>query len=728
MVKKRSQTKKATLRTILLGLLPYFLPLIFFIIAILTHAQYGMNWDSPVHFARGQAFLRFMLIGKTNYNDLPLFCQNIDGLNKRVDYLTGEVCDKTRKNRVSEYESTLLDFTWAKKVTYGHPPLSDIMLAASNQVFFKWLGWFEDIEAYNLFPLFMTFVLLIVVAYWANITYGKFASLIAVLSIALFPLLFGEQHFNVKDPPIAAFFTLGIFFFWLGITRKKARHLILSALFGGMSFATKINYTFAPIILLPWIILYTFPAYYSLIKKKPALLREKFFSTLLKLFPPRVILALILYPVVIALVFFLTWPAMWFDTVQGLTKFIAFYSDIGVKSCPYTRFSSQWFISCSDFLSITYFFYTVPIQTLVLVAVGVIAAVKKRKEHSMVTILWLSFFFLTFLRVTLSVSSIYGGLRQVLEFVGPMGLLAGLGGVALRDRLVMLFRNYTNFSTRILVTFLSVLLVGLYLPIVFTLIKLHPNQNLYFNALVGGLSGAAEKNFPGYGNSYGNANLQGVKWLNVHAVKNGNLALVFGLGQNISRASLRNDISYSNAYRSGYHMDGEYQLVLILQGDPQVDKFSYQYLDRFFTPVYVDSIEGVPILKIWKNEKRYLKKGVSFAEKEETTGVRQNEDYGFLIILPVERTLKRLEFTYSPICEIPVKSATISIGTKKDSLHQLFLSPQNFTQKEVRDYKGGSVFLFAGDQASFIRVQLPDSSSCDVGGVSFKLFVFGKNK
>ena len=179
MVKKRIQTNKVTIGTILHGLFPYFLPLVFFLVSLSTVGDYGFNWDSPAHFARGQAFLRYVLTGKTNYTGLPLFCQNQDGLNKRIDYITGEVCDKTRKNRVSEYESTILDFNWAKKITYGHPPFSDIMLAASNQIFFKWLGVYEDIHAYHLFPIFMTFVLLLVESFWANMTYGKFASVIS---------------------------------------------------------------------------------------------------------------------------------------------------------------------------------------------------------------------------------------------------------------------------------------------------------------------------------------------------------------------------------------------------------------------------------------------------------------------------------------------------------------------------------------------------------------------
>src|SRR3989344_7222995 len=120
----------------------FFLPLVFFIISLFTIYDYGMNWDSPVHFARGHAYLRYMLTGKTNYDGLPHFCLNSNNLGSHRDSATGEVCDRHRKVRVSEYESYLLDFnSWVSKGTYGHPAFSDIMLAVSNTIFFKSLGW-----------------------------------------------------------------------------------------------------------------------------------------------------------------------------------------------------------------------------------------------------------------------------------------------------------------------------------------------------------------------------------------------------------------------------------------------------------------------------------------------------------------------------------------------------------------------------------------------------------
>ncbi|MDP3983026.1 MAG: hypothetical protein Q8Q65_03045, partial [bacterium] len=47
------------------------LAVIYFTINLFTLSDYGVNWDEPVHFMRGQTFLRYMLEGKKDYADLP---------------------------------------------------------------------------------------------------------------------------------------------------------------------------------------------------------------------------------------------------------------------------------------------------------------------------------------------------------------------------------------------------------------------------------------------------------------------------------------------------------------------------------------------------------------------------------------------------------------------------------------------------------------------------------
>lgn len=677
-----------------------------------------MNWDSPVHFARGQAYLRYILSHKTDYSDLPSLCKSEYNLNSHVDAATGEVCDRHRKVRVSEYESNLLDFnSWVAKGTYGHPAFSDLMLAASNTVFFKYLGWVEDIDSYHLYSVFTTFLLALTVSIWAKRTFGTFASIISVLTIYTLPLLFAEQHFNIKDPPMATFFIISLYFFWLSFTKKRILYLILSALAGGASFGTKFNFVFAPFILFPWFAAYLFTNYHRL----------------KQIFSKRMLLALAIYPIIIFLVFFLTWPALWPNPAEKIYQVVMYYKDIGGPTCPHSPLTKFWFTECTQLISIKYFLYTIPPFTLFLLLVGSIVGVFRFKEKGSVTILWLTFFYFTILRVTFSITNIYGGLRQIMEFVAPMAMIASVGALFLRNFIAKILTKYflsQRPKKKIISLIVSLLILAGFIPTLSTLWKIHPNQNVYFNFLIGGLKGAAEKDFPGYGNTYGNAYLQGVKWINQNAELRAKLALVSGNAQNISRLSLREDIDFSNGSRSGYNQEGEYQMALVVGQDIFSNTFRHKYLDNFLNEVYAVRVDGVPVLKIWKNDKQYLKEGLNIEGTSEqfkrTYSAYDGKKEIFISLYRIKK-LKALTFSFpSDECKNKLIGATVYISTDGDQYFQKDESVNNFSVREIAGYNADFVFLFPGDNAQYIRLVSPVNYPCDLSSIGLRIFTFGE--
>ena len=54
-------------------LVKFCIPVAFFLVSFITLKDYGINWDEPFHFNRGQAYLRYFLTGKTNYLDIPAY-------------------------------------------------------------------------------------------------------------------------------------------------------------------------------------------------------------------------------------------------------------------------------------------------------------------------------------------------------------------------------------------------------------------------------------------------------------------------------------------------------------------------------------------------------------------------------------------------------------------------------------------------------------------------------
>ncbi|OGY11725.1 MAG: hypothetical protein A3D26_01655 [Candidatus Blackburnbacteria bacterium RIFCSPHIGHO2_02_FULL_44_20] len=693
-------------------------PVLLFVLSLATIYDYGMNWDSPIHFARGQAYLRYILSGKTDYSDLPSLCKSEYNLNSRIDLATGEVCDRHRKVRVSEYESHLLDFnSRVAQTTYGHPAFSDIMLAVSNGVFFKSLGLVEDVPAYHLYSVITTFLLVLIVSIWVKNTFGTFASVVAALTVYTFPLLFAEQHLNVKDPPMAAFFITSLYFFWLGLTRKNVFYILISALAGGASFGTKLNFVFAPFILLPWVILYSSAQVRQKLSKKK-LSFGRLLNSILTLYPKKVLFALLAYPLIVFTVFFLAWPALWNSPIHRLYEVLTYYKDIGGSTCNFSYLTIPWFTKCTQTISLRYLLYTMPPVSLVLFFIGTIVAIFKFKEKNYVTVLWLTLFYFTILRVTLSITNIYGGLRQIIEFIAPMGMIAGVGALFLRNSLAKIVPQKLA----------SFLIVLCFVPILWELKEIHPNQNVYFNSFIGGLKGAAARDFPGYGNTYGNVYLQGIKWLNKNAEPRARIALVTGNAQNISRLSLREDIDFSNGSRSGYNQEEEYQMLLIVGQDMFGDTFRQKYLDNFLNEIYSVKVDGVPILKIWKNDKQHLKEGLDLTatpqQFKRTYSVREGKKEVLISLYEIKK-LKALTFSFpSTECKDKLIGAAVYTSRDNNQFFQKDESVNNFGEREIAGYGADFVFLFPGEEAQYIKLVAPKNYPCELPDISLRVLSF----
>src|SRR3990167_1965033 len=183
----------------LLKILPYILFISYLVLALRTLPNYGVNWDEGAHFIRGQTFLRFVLTGKKDFSDLPDF----DGKSYIQDFGYVFTDEQTHSLiRRSMYQNNPFSFYLDDIQNRGnHPVFSDMVAAVSNYIFFQKLGVAPDVYSYNFYPVFLSALLVLATFLWVKKIYGEFSGLIAALSLALFPLFWGELHFNVKDIP-----------------------------------------------------------------------------------------------------------------------------------------------------------------------------------------------------------------------------------------------------------------------------------------------------------------------------------------------------------------------------------------------------------------------------------------------------------------------------------------------------------------------------------------------
>jgi len=635
-------------------------PVMFFLISFFTLSDYGISWDEPIHFFRGEAYLHYFLTGETHYPSLKTL------------------------TRPSYYQDLSQNAEFFMENDSGHPPLNGITAALFNYIFYQKLNILPDIESFHLFNVVSTTLLVVVVSVFMYQRFGVFPALITGIVASSYPLLFSEGHFNIKDPPEAAFYAVTIWAFWNSIRLRSWKWLLLSIVFCGIALGTKFNILFLPFILIPWLL----SIYHKDILKPIGFVKS---------WPKKYLVLLLLAPLIVFVIFFGTWPYLWQNPLTNLDNIIFYYKDIGtgVSDQPkyllpggFNAFPIYWII------------ITTPPYVLILLLIGILSILFLKKDKYKTSILWLLWFLVPILRVTAPKASVYGGIRQIMEFIPALALLSGLGAY-------FLIRKFNH-------KFIKYLILLAFVPHLIVMINLHPNENVYFNFLVGGLYGAKEKNIPYWGNSFGNAYYQAVEWLNKNAPEGSKLALVQGTATNIPTLYLNSNINYSNSYWSGFNRYGEYLVDLTHQGYKIAYPFVWDYLDNVLIPVYEVQVDGVAIARIWKNDfenskPKYQSEEINLKIVDEKKSQRE-------LVIEFDKiySLARLEaaFKNDNSCKAPTDGTIfISVDGKNWQRQEETLATEQVIYFNALN--GEKInYLFAGREAKYLKISVNDDNSC----------------
>ncbi|QQG43493.1 MAG: glycosyltransferase family 39 protein [Candidatus Daviesbacteria bacterium] len=684
-----------------------------FILGLVTLPHYGINWDTINHLPRGQAYLHYFLTGRKDYNDLPSFqkyYQNPETL--RID-ADKDISDITKR---SYYQNDSVTFeTYMKIDGDGHPPISDILSAGFNLILFQKLHLINDVDSYRVYGVLLASLLVGLVFFWTSKIYGKFAGFVAALSLITYPLFFSEMHFNTeKDIPESFYWSLFLFLIWYGVKILKAKWILFSGLVFGLGLGTKFNILFSSLVIAPWFLVL---ALGKSIEYKKNILNK--INAFLKISSNRrFVISLFLVPLVGFVIFLATWPYLWQDFEYGLWRVFNFYKTIGLTVNVNRDFLGPLGANTYPLLWII---STTPPLTLLLSLIGFIfALIKIKSEKDKVSLLILLWLLVPILRVIWPGATIYGGVRQIMEYIPALAILSGLGASFL-----------TRWRYKKVI---SILILLAFIPVVIRLVQIHPNENVYFNFLTGGLSGAKEKQIPSWGNSFGSAYRQGVVWLNKNAPPNAEADFVYELMPNIPLIWVRPDILFHNSRRSGPLRRGDYAMTLTYDG--VINRSYYdKYLEQQVNPVYETQVDGVAILKIWENDTAHTKEGFKNQKLIEDVSVKRLN--GMIDIdLKIPAALSYLEAFYnSSITRISssaydlvncqdLKYGVVSIsldGSKEIELGDKLPTGQIAVYGE-QPKDGRFVYSFLGERARYIRLKLSPSDACLFNIQSLKVF------
>lgn len=633
----------------------------FFVIGIATLSHYGISWDDPAHYVRGKAYLNYFLSPFLGSNpQLP---------------------------RRSMYQFSTMTAQYYRFNDSGHPPLNGILFAASNRLFYETLGILGDIEAYSIMGVLLSSLFVGIIVWFAMGELGGIAGVVSGLALFLYPIFLAETHFNVKDPPLTVFFGIAAILFYRAVTTCSRKLILLFGVVFGFALATKLNSGFLPIPLGIWFLYYWV--------SQTASVRTRLHGLV------------VLFPVAGAIavsIFFWSWPFLWTDPVGHFAKILQYYVSIGT----YQSYQPNYWFFGVNIYPVVWIGLTTPLVTLVLAVAGMIAALwdtaRKKNSFGVFLLLWLS---IPIARASAPGTSVYGGARLLMEYVQALCLLAGYGAHALagaeqrRRRLIVL----------------SLIFVGFLLALV-KLVRIHPNETLYMNELIGGLRGAYALQLPSAGEDLGNIYRQGAQWLNAHAEQGAKLTLVHRGTSALPRPFLRPDIVFDDSVWSGYAQDGEYIMEATSMDFSTISYFEPRFLTRMLQPVHEIFVDDIAVLKIWKNSDTLL--NPMYRHTQTTTARIQKSDAGLFLDTGGVQMVASFRLTFDPSgCR---DLGIIQVATSPDGASwktsDLPITDAGLYRLYTLDTMQGTlVYNIPGDQMRWIRLVSDRPNACVTDGV-----------
>lgn len=664
-------------------------------VLVATLSDYGMNEDNPGHFLRGQAYLELFLTGKRSIDQpqrtspimfipgqrislykLSAYESNLSPIRP----IAGASGALTEQQAFRSYQEKFGRSTYYKHDAWnaahhmaadgpGHPAVSSILAAVTNRLLYEKLAVLPDIEAYHLYIVATSLVALLVVFFFTLSVWGEGTAFGALFSLALFPFFFAESHFNIKDIPELAFFTATLVFFSLWVHRGKAIWLVLFAIGLFLATGTKLNAVFIPIILFLWLVF----------TRK---------STAVRLG----VLCIACIIVVVGVIG--SWPWLWDAPFLKLLQTLEFYRNVGSTDTRLEAAGGFLGPFGINFEGIALLIFTMPVPMIVMVILGLVAIIKsKHKDLSFLVIVWL---IVILARVMRPGAAVFGSIRQFAEVLPSLAILAGIGIGKIGETIKLRWAK-----VGILAVYAALLM--------FPLVQYHPNQNVFFNEIIGGPTGALRRGLYAWETSYDNPYRQAINWLNQNTASHAKLAYLDGTMLAISPLWLRDDIVFGSSF-SGFNQHGEYVISIVYPDPPSV--FAYRYLERFLTPIHEISVGGIATARIWRNSPEYVKEEYRKIESLHT--------------LPTTR--RAVDSRLGPYWEIdlgvPRQIVSVSLNTPGKCVEREgFVTIDGTPSVPMRTSSGDTLtLLFPAETGQMLRVYGLGQDSCvllgDIGEIT----------
>ena len=332
--------------------------------------------------------------------------------------------------------------------------------------------------------------------------WGRLEGVAAVGALITMPRTFAHAHLFALDAPVMATTFISLAFFYQAARHRSWGWAAAAATVWGIALSIKVNSFFIPFIVMPWLAVYA----------RDTLIRA-------------VVCGLTLGPVT----FVATWPWLWYDTIARMGSYIAFH--VHHWQIHVTYFGERYAPAPWHY-PIVMTAITTPVATIAAALAGAGRMVREAvpgdlsgwrerwedeafRRRALAALLGWALL-VNFLLNSLPGTPKYNGVRLFQPVFPLIALLAGVGiGWLARAVRAWLAERVDETGQR-LPQIMALLVVALVLALPLRgVLNYHPHQLSYYNALIGGLPGAAEAGMePTY---WGETYLDAALWLNEHA-------------------------------------------------------------------------------------------------------------------------------------------------------------------------------------------------------------------
>lgn len=492
-----------------------------------------------------------------------------------------------------------------------HPPLMKTLFGFSHRLFYKNLGWTDELSAYRIPSMAMNALLVALIFLFCAGIWGAGVGLIAALCTLFLPRAFFHAGLACFDASVVTMWMLTIMAYHRAL--QYSGSVITVGVVFGLALATKHNALMLPAVLGAH---YLYLALYSQRHTMLAApgISNKFLALWFGFWDVRPTLVLSL-ALVGPLVFIAAWPWLWFDTFDHLWDWVSFhlqhvhynfeYLGENLNDSPY-----PWHVPIVTTL------FTVPVAVLLAAVCGAGAHIRTlldrrrdveyRGDTSSALMLLLGLSALVAMGPFLiGRAPIFGAEKHWAPAIPSLCILAALGVKAAAELAVVRLRRVgwlgierTSLTHVVVTTALAALIIG---AAASETAASRPYGLSHYNALAGGAPGGADlgmnRQFWGYA-------ARGVlPYLDARASEQGGALSVYSHDASptwgwYKRLGLRLPGLKDAGMERGGIRKSKYAIVI---HERHFNRHDYMIWDVYKTvqPVYVLRFQGVPIVSVY---------------------------------------------------------------------------------------------------------------------------------